>query len=274
VRIISLIFVGIFLLFSLPSFADNTDITGVTAQQHIQHVVWNRIPIQFVIPAGEERMITFPGQVEFHNIDSALTSDKITILNNNGTLYIRAKKVFTPVRVPIVLKTTGEVILVDISAATNSDDTPMEVVLPRSPAGESNAVKQKSNTEINYISLMRYAIQHLYSPERLVTDSVQINRTPMFTTKSVNLVYGDNVLAMPLISWRGGDVYVTAILLKNIWGKKVFLDPRNLMGNWLAASFYPTNFLTAKNTLHDRTTLFLISDRPFNEALNQGRDYR
>ena len=79
---------------------------------------------------------------------------------------------------------------------------------------------------------------------------------------------------MPLISWRGGDLYITAILLKNLLRERVHLNPTELNGRWLAASYYPTHYLTPKGTEHDRTTLFLISNRPFNEALNSMREYR
>ena len=270
----------------------------VTNNIPIEHVVWERMPIEFIIPVGQERLLTFPGQVSFHNTDQSLTTDKISVLNNNGTLYIKAKKAFAPIRVPIVLKKTGAVILIDISAKSDTDDTPVAVVLRQNSSDLEAATasdnetpkkqeKQKNSTApINYITLMRYAIQHLYGPERLMAEDMQINRTPMYTSKSVNLFYNSDVMAMPLISWRGGDLYVTAVLLKNLKEKKetketkkekkekkVILDPRKLIGDWLAASFYPTDFLTAKDTLHDRTTIFLISNSSFNEALHKTRGF-
>ncbi len=257
----------------------------VTNNIPTEHVVWDRIPIEFIIPVGQERMLTFPGQVDFHNTDQSLTTDKISVLNNNGTLYIKAKKAFDPVRVPIILKKTGAVVLVDFLAKPDADDTPVEVVMSQSSKTKASKVSdngtqknQKNPTApINYITLMRYAIQHLYGPERLMQENPQLNRTPMYTAKSVNLFYNTDAMAMPLISWRGGDLYVTAVLLKNLKEtketKKIFLDPRKLIGSWLAISFYPIDFLTPKDTLHDRTTIFLISSSAFNEALHKTRGF-
>jgi len=264
------------------AFADVTPNTQIIMNQtNIEHVVWNKVPISFVVPIGAERMISFPDSISLHNTDPALTTDKLLILNNAGTLYIKAKKAFGQIRIPIVLKKSGEVMLLDLSAAENSDDTPVQVLLDKNQAATGSIVSQKSTTcvaPVSYAGLMRYVVQHLYSPKRLLENDFinrnAINRTPMYTTNSIDLVYREKVIAMPLISWRGGDLYVTAVLLKNLLKHRVRLSPINLKGQWLAAAFYPTNYVTAKGTVHDRTTLFLISNRPFNEALNVMRGYR
>ena len=257
-------------------YADVAPSTQVVAnQEHSEHVVWNKEPISFIVPLNTERMITFPEPVTLHNMDPTLTTDKVSILNNAGTLYIKAKKTFDPIRISVVLKQSGEVILIDLSAAPNADDSPVDVVLASDQTQQLQETTQNAQSaSINYPLLMRYAIQQLYSPERLVEENNNIYRTPMYTTKSVDLVMGAKVIAMPLYSWRGGDLYVTAILLKNLLSRHVHLNPMSLNGNWLAAAYYPTNYLAAKGTAHDRTTLFLISNRPFNEALNSMREYR
>jgi integrating conjugative element protein (TIGR03749 family) len=260
------------LVFAVTAFADV--VPGKAAKPiNTEHVIWNKVPISFSVPIGKERMITFSEPVSFHNSDLSLTTDKVSIINNAGTLYIKAKKVFNPVRIAVVLKKTGKVILIDLSAVQNADDAPVKVLLASKQTASANN-KKIITAPITYAGLMRYALQQLYSPKRLLEKNNAINRTPMYTDKSVDLIYGSKVIAMPLISWRGGDLYVTAVLLKNILNRSVRFDPDDVKGKWLAASFYPTNYITAKGTMHDRTTLFLISDRPFNEALNSMRGYR
>lgn len=265
-------------IYSENVLAKNEGSLDVSGQMHTEHVIWERQPIEFIVPTNQERIITFPGPVELHNLSQDLTTDKVSILNNDGSLYIKAKKAFDPIRVAISLKTTGQVILIDISSKTGADNLPLEVLFLKKESKDTGEGIKKceggTTASINYTLLMRYAIQHLYSPERLIEDNPSINRTPMFTTKSVSLVYGSSILTMPLTSWRGGDLYVTAVLLKNTLCERIHLSPLKLKGQWLAATFYPTNFLTKKGTLHDRTTLFLVSDRPFNESLEAMRGYR
>lgn len=246
----------------------------VQNQIQYDHVVWNGIPISFVAPVGHERILRFPSSVSLHNTNPNLTTNKVSILNNNGFLYVTAKKPFSAIRIPFVIKKTGEVVLVDLSAKNNAKSAPVSVVLQTNdnPNSNSNASGKKPQF-VNFVSLMRYAIQHVYSPERLITQNTLITRAPMYTTKSVDLFNNSNVVAMPLVSWRGGNLYVTAVLLKNVWNQTVKLDPRNINGNWLSASFYPRNSLQENGSKHDRTTLFLISNQPFNGALNQMRGY-
>lgn len=246
----------------------------VATQPHYDHAVWNGMPISFVVPVGQERVLRFPGRVVLHNRNPALTTSKVRILNNDGFLYIKAKQAFAPIRIPIELEKSSKVILVDLSAQPNTVDTPVSVVVPGAPTKQASTHPKKPPQIITYVTMMRYAIQHLYAPERLLKVSNVIHRTPMYTSRSVNLFNNNDVMAMPLISWRGGNLYVTAVLLKNTWHQRLVLDPRNLNGNWLAASFYPTNFVTPMGSAHDRTTLFVLSDRPFNAALSQVRGYR
>jgi integrating conjugative element protein (TIGR03749 family) len=264
-------FLLIALLLATRAVAEDIRETAVSAL-HAEHAVWNKVPIAFVVPVGIERMLVFPEKIEVRNLDAHLTTDKVSLLNNEGTLYVQAKQSFAPVRLAIVLKERGTTVLVDISACPNADDTPLEVVLPEE-RDETRPDKSAPSTMMQPMTLMRYAIQHLYAPERLVVENDNISRSPMYTSKSVDLFYDKNITAMPLISWHGGDYTVTAILLQNNEHRCVYLDPRHIRGQWIASSFYPANTLSAAGSLHDRTTLFLISNRSFNNALHGMKEY-
>lgn len=245
------------------------------------HVIWDRTPINVVLGIQHERMITFPGPINIHNTNPQLSNDKLSMLNNNGTLYLTAKKFFQPIRLAITLTSTGEVVLLDISAAPNGQSTPLNILVAQSentnPSinnSSSASIPDQSMTAIHYITLMRYASSHLYAPERLVRESNRITRAPMYTQKSVTFIAGSSLIAMPLISWQGGNLYITAVLLKNTAAHSVTINPDQVQGQWLAASFYPNRTLTASGTLNDRTTLFLISTSNFNDALHGFKDYR
>ncbi len=248
------------------------------AQLQAEHVVWNKLPIQFDVPVGKERLLSFPEKVKVVNDDPNLTREKVSILNNSGTLYIKAKQVFDPVRLRIVIVSTGETILVDLSGVANGDDLSVEVVLASAGSGSDNsnenALAQKSATEgvkktANVVSLTRFATQQLYSPTRLLEENATIYRTPMVTQKSVVLTSGDSFSAFPLISWRGGDLYVTAVLLRNNLHQAVSIDPNSILGCWQSISVYPLTTLSAMGSQGDRSTVFLVSSSPFGDALKQ-----
>lgn len=291
------VYLGLFLLslFSLQAIAQTTPTTAMlaTTQPTVEHVVWDKTPIAFTVPTGQERMISFPEAVTLSNTNPALTTDKVTILADAGTLYIRAKQAFDPIRVEVKLLSSGQIILLDLSSSTSADDTPIEVVSQRDShavqsqrpllfngAGDvgntSTKVADPSSNElqlaqskpaVNYITLIRFALQQLYAPERLLTQTPAITRVPMYTRKSVILFSGASTNAFPLISWRGGDSYVTAILVKNTLPHRVVLDPRAILGNWQAATFYPSNALQPRGRTGDRTTVIVVSNLPFGQAL-------
>ena len=72
--------------------------------------------------------------------------------------------------------------------------------------------------------------------------------------------------AQPIAAWRGGDLYVTAVALRNTSLEVVALDPRALRGAWLAATFQHLELYPAGDEA-DRTCVYLLSGRPFIEAL-------
>lgn len=230
-----------------------------------EHALWQGFPIQVTVPVGQERIVRFPGAVTLNNSNPALTTDRISLQNNAGFLYIRAKKVFAPIRLAFVLKTTGRAVLIDLSGVKKGSDAPLAVVLPTQPAATKSENPAGSPWVINDVTLMRYAITRLYAPQRLMYEVPGIVRTPMGTQRSVSLI--SDVLAMPLASWSGNRLTVTAVLLKNPWHQALQLTPQMIHGHFRAVSFYPTDTLSPHGTLHDRTTVFLISSAPFNDAL-------
>lgn len=264
-----LIFAIVFVLISTPVFSDTL---GDTNNPPEAHVLWDKLPIVFSVPVGHERLLSFPDKVKVINDDPLLTSDKVTILNNAGTLYIKAKQVFEPVRLRAVIVATGETVLVDLSGVAEGNDAPLSVVLASASATIPSAdtpSDHRQNATANVVSLTRYAVQHLYSPERLVEDNPNIYRTPMYTQRSVVLTTGDQFSAFPLISWRGGELYVTAVLLRNDVSQPTAIYPQSFLGCWQSVSLYPLTSLSASGTSHDRTTVFLVSSEPFGEALKK-----
>lgn len=260
-------------LFSSQCFAIDIGANAIvkdSTQTQDEHVVWNKLPIQFSVPINQERLISFPDHVKVINTNENLTQEKVSILNNAGTLYIKAHQTFDPVRLRIVMQETGEVILLDLSAVAHGNDSPVDVVLASSaPKHQPGDQEKKNTTTANVVSLTRYAIQQLYSPTRLLESNTNFFRTPMYADKTANLYYGDSINAFPLISWRGGDLYVTAVLLRNRLSQTLTIDPQHFTGCWQSISFYPSQQLGIKGSENDRTTAFVVSSSPFGDAIKQ-----
>nr|WP_248614417.1 TIGR03749 family integrating conjugative element protein [Legionella fairfieldensis] len=234
-----------------------------------EHVLWDKSPIPIQLPLNEERMVRFPSAISI--IDSELDKT-VGMMKMDDTLYVNAHQPFQNKQLVVQLMPDGEVIVLRFSADENYHNTQqVEVVLPQQaplPAKEedSEARQEAPDRAINPVSLTRFAIQSLYAPARLLETPPGLSRTAMQTQKTITLVYGAAVTAHPLISWAADGLYVTAVELKNELNKKIILDPRQLLGEWQTATFYPTNTLNPRAS-HETTTVFLVSSRPFGEAL-------
>ena len=258
-------------------------ITSTLHAKPVEHVVWDKTPIRITLPLSEERLIRFPLAVSI--VDSELDDESAGVMKAQDALYLNAHKAFTNKRLVAQLMPNGEAIILSLSASAEATNaTPIEVVMAdndtnpdeapssNAPPMEASQPDVSQNTQINPVSLTRFAIQSLYSPARLLVNPPGVSRTPMRTHRNITLVYGASMTASPLISWRGADVYVTAVELKNQLNKPVVVNPQMLLGDWQTATFYPTNTVGARGS-HDTTTVFVTSSKPFGEALADNREF-
>ena len=239
-------------------------LTQSTCSANIEHRLWDKTPLQITLNLNQERLIRFPLPISI--VDSELNS-KVSILKVQDALYINPHEAFQHKHLIVQLMPNGETLVLNLSTSDNDTDTnPIEILLSEKSHVEIPSINQN----LNAITLTRFAIQSLYAPARLLVTPEGISRTPMQTTHHVTLIYGASISATPLISWRGNDLYVTAIELKNQLKREIEVDPRHFLGNWQTTTIYPTNVLPNRGST---TTAFVVSDKPFNEALEQNREF-
>lgn len=249
---------GIVLLSNIQAFALDSE-----------HVLWDKTPIPINISLAEERLVRFPQAISIVDNEAI---DNMAILKVQDALYLKAKEEFHNKRLLVQLMPQGEVIILSLSADKEiHSNKPVEILIEEI-AQDTNKSELTSNLDNNAITLTRFAIQSIYAPERLLVIPEGVSRTPMQTRRQITLFYGASIEARPLISWHGGEFYVTAVELKNQLNKEIVIDPRHMIGHWQTATFYPSNTLAGR-TKKDTTTVFLISDRPFNEALASDREF-
>ena len=236
----------------------------------VEHVLWDKTPIRITLPLNQERLVRFPMAISI--VDSEL-DDNVAVMKIQDALYFNAHAAFTNKRLVVQLMPEGEAIVLSISATDEAKDIARIDVIVEDTKDESEPhPTNTTSSDMNAVTLTRFAIQSLYSPDRLLVTPPEVSRTPMQTHRQITLVYGASVTAKPLISWRAQDVYVTAVELKNELNKELTIDPRQLLGNWQTATFYPTNTLKPRH-IKATTTVFLTSSRPFGEALTDSREF-
>ena len=126
---------------------------------------------------------------------------------------------------------------------------------------EAGAIRERGARAYGYVTLTRFAAQQLYAPARLLKDLPGVVRVPV-KRKPVALARGGTLEAVPLVAWRAGDLFLTAVKLTNKTSEPQILDPRTLRGAWLTATFQHNRLQRAGDEA-DRTVAYLISARAF-----------
>ena len=237
-----------------------------------EHVLWEKTPIAIDLSLDEERLVHFPQAISIVDNEAG---NHIAVLKIQDALYLKGKDAFENKRLLVQLMPQGEVIILKLSAKKQINaGKPVEILLEHPKETSSNQAEEPTNNfDFNAITLTRFALQSLYAPQRLLQIPEGVGRVPMQTQRQISLFYGASIEARPLISWHGADLYVTALELKNLLNKEVIVDPRQMVGNWQTATFYPSNTLAARSQKDDSTTVVLVSDRPFSTALANSREY-
>ncbi len=235
----------------------------------MERIIWNKAPIRLTLQVGKERLVHFPGAVRI-NVPPERVSDLRT-QSVDGTVYWLASSAFETTRILVQEIDSSRTFLLDLTASEKNDSTgPVTVLVPKQGSTKPFAETGNQNKEIvrlDYVTLTRFAAQQMYAPTRLLKNDPRIHRIPLHTPDKILLVRGGAVSARPLISWLSdGGLYITVTRLQNRSDLPLSLDPRDLHGQWLAATFQHARLLPAGKEA-DTTSVYLISVRPFEESI-------
>ena len=254
-------FLAVMVLFPVLAIAESE---GFDNDEVTERVLWKNTPITVNLNVGRERLVRFPSSVSV-GVPSGLTS-LLRSQSINGTLYLTAHQPFESTRVLVRAEGDGPVYVLDVSATDAEPENPslpMIQILDAKPAPEGLLSDSTTTTvsQWGYVALTRYAAQQLYAPARLLPSMQGIIRMPV-SLVSFELVMGGQVEAIPTATWRAGLHTVTAVELRNKSSRPVVLDPRQLRGSWLTATFQHNRLLPSGDDA-DSTAVYLVSDRPF-----------
>ncbi|MDC6381761.1 TIGR03749 family integrating conjugative element protein [Pseudomonas graminis] len=258
-------------------------LTGNANAVEIQQ--WERIPIALPLAVGQERIVFVDQNVRV-GLPRALKG-KLRIQSTGGAIYLLANEPIPPTRVQLQNVASGEIMLVDIAAIVSAPDQaalePMKIVARHQPGSSSARSHVAKNTGANSqdekaeeqtlstdipapktetptpVVITRYAAQLLYAPLRTVepvpgVSQVNLNRRLDLTT----LLPTQPINASALGAWRMAGYWVTAVKLQNASEQHLTLDPRELMGDFTAATFQHP-YLGAKGHATDTTIVYLVT---------------
>jgi integrating conjugative element protein (TIGR03749 family) len=252
--------------------AESNVVESVTAER----VLWDKRPIVVHIQRNHERILHFPDDVRYWIPDQL--QRKVTVLAANGVLYIRALESFSRTRIRVQGLQSQQIYLLDVMADDVASVADELIVMTADSV--INQAKDKAQQLVGQdwrVRLSRYAAQQLYAPERLLKGDSVIKRIPV-ASQAIPLIRGGVIEAVPIASWQGGGLTVTAVRLQNKQtyplvlqftpsgeGNSVNLN-KLLRGRWLTATLQH-KWLGALGKKDDTTTLYLVSAQSFVENM-------
>jgi integrating conjugative element protein (TIGR03749 family) len=238
--------------------------SAAAAEPPPERVAWRKAPLNLELRVGSERLIHFPAPVRV-GVPPALQG-ALRVQSVAGTLYLLAHRPFAATRLVVRDLGEGATYLLDVTATAEATAAaPLTVYLPDAETETAGGAGEREYPTYGYVSLTRFAAQQLYAPARLLRELPGVVRVAV-AKDPVPLVRGGAVEAVPLVAWRAGELFLTAVRLANTTGQPRTLDPRTLRGDWLTATFQHHRLHPAGDAA-DRTVVYLISARPFAESL-------
>jgi len=243
---------------------------------------WERLPLAIPLFVGQERIVFVDQNVRV-GVPRSLEG-KLRVQSTGGALYLLASAPIEPTRLQLQNRTSGEIMLVDVAATPGPDNQPalepVKIVAGDTPSTHygqaSTAPAQSAKTSAQQESdaseppavrretpipvvLTRYAAQMLYAPLRTVEPvegiaQVNTNRRLDVSTLLPSLPIEATILG----AWRLDGFSVTAVKLRNTSTQQLTLDPRDLMGSFIAATFQHP-YLGAQGDASDTTTVYLVT---------------
>jgi integrating conjugative element protein (TIGR03749 family) len=242
--------------------------------------VWEQLPIPLHLRVGHEVRVIFPTAVDLQ-VPVGIATRLQSLAPNPAMVYWKPLEDFETARV-IATSLDGKALYVlDLSASKNglTDNLIIEdpIRILENQAANSAPPSPSPLADPREIILTRYASQTLYAPTRLMPANPDIMplEAPSLAANFplMRSIVGEHYRVEVVAQWMGYERYITAVLLANLSPFAVPVKMENVRGNFSHAT--PQHLsLGPAGTLEDRTTIYLISKMPFQEAvLSDGYDY-
>lgn len=240
-------------------------------------LVWDKNPITLVIPVGEEVRVSFPTEVAIQVPASLKALDSLA--PNQQIIYWTANEAFEKTRIIATSVDNKSVYLIDIAAVAGTPKENYRIedadrVVTQQPTVSANEISENANTLTDppEIVLTRFASQTLYAPRRLMPVNADIAAQPLPTLGPdfplLKSQMGEKYRLSVVGAWAGYGFYLTAVLVVNQSNIPININPGLVQGNFTHVTAQHLG-LSAKGSLEDRTTLYLISSVPFASALQE-----
>ncbi|MFG1304668.1 TIGR03749 family integrating conjugative element protein [Xanthobacter autotrophicus] len=243
--------------------------------QALEILRWERLPLAVPLHVDEERVIFIDRNIRV-GVPASL-GKRLRVQSAAGTIYLRASEPIEPTRLQLQDADTGALILLDIVAEpARPDQPPLEPVrivegettparygdLKAAGAGDGQNGTPPPRTPRETpaaVVLTRFAAQNLFAPLRTVEPVAGVTRVNLKRNMVLDTLLPTlPVQAAALAAWRVDDLWITAVRLANTSTRRLALDPRELQGDFLTATFQHDT-LGPAGSPEDTSVVYLVT---------------
>lgn len=233
-------------------------------------IAYRGIPIELEIKAGEESILQFPWRVEMGTSSEMLDMVKLEPIGDS--VFLTPRSDFDKTRFYAEAVDSGAMFQIDIVSSNDGrprmvrfldgrgQDAPPERVEVQRHTTTPDSVEELGG--YSWATVARFALQNIYSPERLIEPLQNMNEIKTDTTSVIaDLVPGAEITARPWAQWQTIDgMYVIAVELQNQSHYGVTINPTKLRHSlvWKASAYW-ANYVYPAGELGDRTTMVIIT---------------
>lgn len=249
-------------------------------------LIWDKVPIRVNLVVGVEQMIILPEEAAVGLPPTLSNGNVFRTLVTGGAAYWMALEPFENERIQVRLH-SGEFLLFDVSArklkAPPAQVESLQVVLD---AEDLRLARGGADTPepATLFELLRYAAQSIYSPQRLVAPVSGVRPVQVGLTGDYGALYDEGrqsgLVIQPYKAWSAGALYVTSFIVTNDHAQPVTLDHRKVRHtphaqrtgvdpHFVASAFYQ-KVVPGRGRGDNRTTLFVVTDRPIRSVIRGG----
>lgn len=229
--------------------------------QAVEILRWERLPLSVQLQVGQERVVFVDRRVRVGM--PAAVGERLRVQSAGGALYLRASEALGPTRLQVQDVETGELLLLDVVAASEAGAgegplEPLRIISEEAPTDGETEQPQLRPTPLPVV-LTRYAAQMLYAPLRTVEPLPGVARVGLRPDLPLQtLLPALPVQAWAMAAWRVDDHWVSAVRLSNQSTRWLELDPRALRGAFVAATFQHATLGPAGKAT-DTTVVYLVT---------------
>ncbi len=240
-------------------------------------VVYSNLPVPFTMRVGEEKILSFPEDVQWsipRELTGIVSGEAVA-----GNVYLTSSTPFETTRFHFRGIDSTQHYIFDITASESGEKTALRVLTQSTSsrtsadtsshdANQSTSRFSTSRKRMGMAEVIRAVYQDIYAPDRLLDSSTHLSsktfeNPPTYT----RMIPGHDVIAIPFSQWWTTDgMYATALHITNNEPYTIRIDPRKLRSSpdWVAFSSIANELHPAKQ-YGDRMIAVVITRQSFTD---------